>query len=315
MAANSSGEEKSSGQAEGSPCSDRRHRGPRNRRDRACLFSSVAVGATSTPSSSKRGQQAPDNQVLIGGSPVGSVESIELSDDNLAEVHVEVEQELHEGTTATIRATSLSGVANHYVSISPRAEAPGPGRRRRTGPRLDHAPVDIDQLFNTFPPSAQRRSATSSRATRRSTPARARPPTTPTSLRPGPQPHRRLRQGTERRPAPLRALHRQLQQALDHGRLSRRALFSATPSQHRLHAIATRNVGLDLSLRRLPPVCARRTRLSSTSAPPWTTRSVVETAKPATRNLAPSWPNCARSWRNHPFTRNLRLATRGRARQ
>ena len=59
------------------------------------------------------GQLVPDNQVLIGGSPAGTVESIELSDDNLAEVHVEVEQELHEGTTVVIRATSLSGVANH----------------------------------------------------------------------------------------------------------------------------------------------------------------------------------------------------------
>ncbi len=84
-------------------------------------------------------QLVPDNQVLIGGSPVGSVESIELTDNNLAEVHVEVEQELHEGTTAAIRATSLSGVANHYVSISPGPNSePGPGRRRRNRPRLDH---------------------------------------------------------------------------------------------------------------------------------------------------------------------------------
>ena len=65
------------------------------------------------------GQLVPDNQVLIGGSPAGTVESIGLTDNNLAEVHVEVDQELHEGTTAAIRATSLSGVANHYISISP----------------------------------------------------------------------------------------------------------------------------------------------------------------------------------------------------
>src|SRR5262249_56919131 len=64
-------------------------------------------------------QLVPDNQVLIGGQPVGSVESIGLTDNNLAEVKISIEQELHEGTTATIRATSLSGVANHYVSISP----------------------------------------------------------------------------------------------------------------------------------------------------------------------------------------------------
>jgi phospholipid/cholesterol/gamma-HCH transport system substrate-binding protein len=103
------------------------------------------------------GQLVPDNQVMIGGSPVGTVESIGLSDNNLAEVHVEVEQQLHEGTTATIRATSLSGVANHYVSIGP-----GPN----SSPELDEGaelglsstttPVDIDQFFNTFPPPVRK---------------------------------------------------------------------------------------------------------------------------------------------------------------
>jgi phospholipid/cholesterol/gamma-HCH transport system substrate-binding protein len=102
-------------------------------------------------------QLVPDNQVLIGGQPVGSVESIELTDDNLAKVVVSVEQELHEGTTATIRATSLSGVANHYVSISP-----GPN----SSPALDNdatlglaettTPIDIDQFFNTFPAPVRR---------------------------------------------------------------------------------------------------------------------------------------------------------------
>ena len=36
-------------------------------------------------------QLVPDNQVLIGGQPVGSVESIELTDNNLAKVVVSVE--------------------------------------------------------------------------------------------------------------------------------------------------------------------------------------------------------------------------------
>ena len=64
-------------------------------------------------------QLVTDNQVLIGGHPVGSVESIDLTEDNLAEIEISVDQQLHEGTTAIVRATSLSGVANHYVSISP----------------------------------------------------------------------------------------------------------------------------------------------------------------------------------------------------
>lgn len=102
-------------------------------------------------------QLVPDNQVLIGGQPVGSVESIDLTDDNLAEVEVSVEQELHEGTTATIRATSLSGVANHYVSISPGPNSnPSLGEDATLGLASTTTPVDIDQLFNTFPTPVRR---------------------------------------------------------------------------------------------------------------------------------------------------------------
>jgi phospholipid/cholesterol/gamma-HCH transport system substrate-binding protein len=102
-------------------------------------------------------QLVPDNQVLIGGQAVGSVESIGLTDDNLAKIEISVDQQLHEGSTAVIRATSLSGVANHYISISP-----GPN----SNPALDDGAtlglgsttteVDLDQLFNTFPDPVRR---------------------------------------------------------------------------------------------------------------------------------------------------------------
>jgi phospholipid/cholesterol/gamma-HCH transport system substrate-binding protein len=102
-------------------------------------------------------QLVPDNQVLIGGQAVGSVESIGLTDDNLAEIEVSIDQQLHEGTTAVIRATSLSGVANHYISISP-----GPN----SSPALDDdatlglgsttTEVDLDQFLNTFPTPVRR---------------------------------------------------------------------------------------------------------------------------------------------------------------
>lgn len=102
-------------------------------------------------------QLVPDNQVLIGGQPVGSVESIELTDNNLAKVVVSVEQELHEGTTATIRATSLSGVANHYVSIGPGPNSnPALAEGATLGLASTTTPVDIDQFFNTFPPPVRR---------------------------------------------------------------------------------------------------------------------------------------------------------------
>jgi phospholipid/cholesterol/gamma-HCH transport system substrate-binding protein len=103
------------------------------------------------------GQLVAENQVLIGGSPVGSVDSIELTPNNLAQINVTVEQQLHEGTTAVIRATSLSGVANHYVSISPGPNSnPALEEGATLGLGSTTTPVDLDQLFNTFPPPVRR---------------------------------------------------------------------------------------------------------------------------------------------------------------
>jgi phospholipid/cholesterol/gamma-HCH transport system substrate-binding protein len=97
------------------------------------------------------------NQVLIGGHPVGSVEEISLTDNNLAEIEISIEQELHEGTTATARATSLSGVANHYISISPGPNS-NPGLEEGATLGLDSttSAVDLDQFINTFPGSVRK---------------------------------------------------------------------------------------------------------------------------------------------------------------
>ena len=159
MAANPAGEEKSSAQS----------RGVTPARIAVIAVLAVAVIALAVVIFSGNGehkynllfqnasQLVPDNQVLIGGQAVGSVESIELTDDNLAKVVVSVEQELHEGTTATIRATSLSGVANHYVSISPGPNSnPALAEDATLGLASTTTPVDIDQLFNTFPAPVRR---------------------------------------------------------------------------------------------------------------------------------------------------------------
>jgi phospholipid/cholesterol/gamma-HCH transport system substrate-binding protein len=103
------------------------------------------------------GQLVPGNQVQVGGHPVGTVDELELTDDWQAEVTVSVDEELHEGTTAVIRATSLSGVANRYISVTP-----GPDN----APALEDdgvitadrttSPVDLDQLFDVFRPRERR---------------------------------------------------------------------------------------------------------------------------------------------------------------
>src|SRR5687768_8692305 len=51
------------------------------------------------------GQLVEDNEVLIGGSAVGTVDSIELTENGQAQVSITVNQQLHEGSKAVIRQT------------------------------------------------------------------------------------------------------------------------------------------------------------------------------------------------------------------
>jgi phospholipid/cholesterol/gamma-HCH transport system substrate-binding protein len=100
------------------------------------------------------GQLVKGDDVQVGGRRIGNVKAITLTNNNQARITIEVEDgftPLHQGTTAIIRATSLSGIANRYIALTP-----GPDNR----PALDDgaaleaqastAPVDLDQLFNTL---------------------------------------------------------------------------------------------------------------------------------------------------------------------
>ena len=97
------------------------------------------------------GQLVKGNQVLIGGAPVGSVDDVKLTDSGEAQVDISVDRPLHEGTSAVIRATSLSGIANRYVSLQP---GPNNSPELRDGETISEvdttSPVDLDQLFNTL---------------------------------------------------------------------------------------------------------------------------------------------------------------------
>ena len=81
---------------------------------------------------------------------------------------ITTDEPLHEGTEAVIRATSLSGVANRYVSLTL-----GPDNAPQLptdGVAIDidqtTTPVDLDQLFDTFTRGPARASQTRSRALR-----------------------------------------------------------------------------------------------------------------------------------------------------
>ena len=99
------------------------------------------------------GQIVPGNEVLVAGQRVGMVDSIDLTDDNQAAIKVTMQEPLREGTTAIIRSTSLSGVANRYIALTPgpNNEPDIPDGDTISGTDTT-APVDIDQLFNVFGP-------------------------------------------------------------------------------------------------------------------------------------------------------------------
>src|SRR3954452_9204169 len=106
------------------------------------------------------GQLVKGDDVQVGGRRVGSVRTITLTNDNRALVHVQVEEPyapLREGTTAVIRLTSLSGIANRYISLTP---APNSAKKLDDGATLASGSttdvVDLDQLFNTRDPRARR---------------------------------------------------------------------------------------------------------------------------------------------------------------
>ncbi len=103
------------------------------------------------------GQLVKGNQVLVGGQPIGTVDDVTLTEDNQAEVKISVDETLNEGTTAVIRSTSLSGIANRYVSITPGPDNASALPDNQLITQTDTTtPVDLDQLFNTFRPRARK---------------------------------------------------------------------------------------------------------------------------------------------------------------
>ena len=97
------------------------------------------------------GQLVNGNEVLVAGQPIGTVDDIDLTDDWQADVTITTDEPLREGTEAVIRSTSLSGVANRYVSVTqgPDDAEDLPDGSVLTGERTT-TPVDLDQLFNAL---------------------------------------------------------------------------------------------------------------------------------------------------------------------
>jgi phospholipid/cholesterol/gamma-HCH transport system substrate-binding protein len=101
------------------------------------------------------------NLVQVSGTPIGKVQGITLTDDGQADLTLHITKggwtPLHEGTHATIRQASLSGVANRYVDLELAPNSNPPLKNGATIASADTtSTVDLDQIFNTLDPKTRK---------------------------------------------------------------------------------------------------------------------------------------------------------------
>ena len=119
------------------------------------------------------GQLVTGNPVQTGGSPIGSVKGIKITDDGQAEIEFKVEDDyapLRRGTRAAIRQFSQSGIANRYIDLH------FPGGRERGAARSPTAARSA--------PTRPRPRSTSTSSSTRSTPRPARRSRSSSAARP-----------------------------------------------------------------------------------------------------------------------------------
>ena len=94
------------------------------------------------------------NLVQVSGQKMGDVRSIALTPDGQAEVTLRIDERyapLREGTLATVRQASLSGIANRYIDLRlPGQEAEPIPDGGVIGQSHTTTVVDLDQLFDVF---------------------------------------------------------------------------------------------------------------------------------------------------------------------
>jgi phospholipid/cholesterol/gamma-HCH transport system substrate-binding protein len=120
------------------------------------LLFGAGGGYTVTASFENASQLVKGNDVDVAGAPVGSISDISLGDDGEARVKIEIANDaytpLPDGTHASIRSQSLSGIANRYVDLA--LPTHPDGQTIKSGGEITQADttseVDLDQLFNTL---------------------------------------------------------------------------------------------------------------------------------------------------------------------
>jgi phospholipid/cholesterol/gamma-HCH transport system substrate-binding protein len=103
------------------------------------------------------------NLVQIGGTKVGTVDDIEISKDGQAVITLKISDDyapLKQGTKATIRQASQSGIANRYVDLTLPSGDSDQQDDIEDGSTITidktTTAVDLDQLFNVFNPPTRK---------------------------------------------------------------------------------------------------------------------------------------------------------------
>jgi len=102
----------------------------------------------------------PGDQVMIGPSSVGSVQSVALTHSGQAAIVIGVDGSaapLYRGTVARVEENGLAGIASHYITLEPAGTRGGVQiQSGGTIPQSDtYAEVSLDQIFNTLNPQTR----------------------------------------------------------------------------------------------------------------------------------------------------------------
>jgi phospholipid/cholesterol/gamma-HCH transport system substrate-binding protein len=95
------------------------------------------------------------DQVVVAGNSIGSVSDVSLTPDGQAELTLQINDShyhpLRQGTEATVRLTSLSGIANRYIDLRlGSGTAPTIANNGVIPTQNTTSAVDLDELFNTL---------------------------------------------------------------------------------------------------------------------------------------------------------------------
>ncbi len=107
------------------------------------------------------GQIVKGNPVQSGGTAIGSVDEIKITEDGQAQIKLKIKDDfspLRQGTRAQIKQFSQSGIANRYVDLTyPNGDAQ---EKIADGGTIDvdktTTAVDLDQLFDTLDPPTRK---------------------------------------------------------------------------------------------------------------------------------------------------------------